>query len=148
MWKLFTSKNRNDIVSVVKQRRKGGRNRDRSKKCHKKIRKLCSRRRHQFHNKRWRNSRIFRSKWSRKNYNNEHDNRLYRTNKRKNLSKWVWHNKKRFKSKSSNRVYARGSTIIWRFNNKRICNIYGRVKESKKKSKKRKSTKYNRKSTD
>ena len=38
----------------------------------------------------------------------------------------LWHIKKAKKSKKANWVYARGSTTIYRFNSKRICNIYGR----------------------
>ena len=39
--------------------------------------------------------------------------------------------KKPKKAKKANRIYARGSTIIYRFNTKRICNIHGRTKRNK-----------------
>lgn len=32
---------------------------------------------------------LLRTKWSRKNYNNEYVNRIYRTNRRKNNYKWI-----------------------------------------------------------
>ena len=36
-----------------------------------------------------------------------------------------------------NWIYARRSTIIYRFNSKRICNIYGRTKKSRQKNQKK-----------